>query len=195
MRSSEIKRTTAETDISLFLCLDGTGSSEINSGCGFLDHMLTLFAKHGGFDLKVSCKGDTHVDMHHTCEDIAICLGQAFFRALGDKRGIARYGVFILPMDEALILAAVDISGRGGYYEDMEIPAEKVGDFDTELACEFFTAFASNAAITLHLRKLAGKNSHHRIEGAFKATARALRNAVKIDEDFADQIPSTKGVL
>ena len=195
MRTSEVKRKTAETDIALTLNLDGSGASKIDSGCGFLDHMLTLFAKHGGFDLELTCKGDTYVDMHHTCEDIGISLGKAFYEALGDKRGITRYGDMILPMDEALILAAVDISGRGGYYADMEIPAEKVGDFDTELVLEYFTAFAQNAGITLHVRKLAGKNSHHIIEGAFKASARALRNAVKIDEDFADQIPSTKGVL
>ena len=195
MRSSEIKRTTAETDISLSLCLDGTGASEINSGCGFLDHMLTLFSKHGGFDLTLTCKGDTHVDMHHTCEDIGISLGMGFREALGDKRGITRYGDIILPMDEALILAAVDISGRGGYYADMDIPAEKVGDFDTELVLEYFTAFANNAGITLHVRKLAGKNSHHIIEGAFKAVARALRTAVSIDEKNEGSVPSTKGCL
>lgn len=195
MRTSEVKRKTAETDIALTLNLDGSGASKIDSGCGFLDHMLTLFAKHGGFDLDVTCKGDTHVDMHHTCEDIGISLGKAFCEALGDKRGITRYGDMILPMDEALILAAVDISGRGGYYADMEIPAEKVGDFDTELVLEYFTAFAQNAGITLHVRKLAGKNSHHIIEGAFKAVARALRTAVSIDAKNASSVPSTKGCL
>lgn len=195
MRTAEIKRKTAETDIALTLTLDGKGTSEIYSGCGFLDHMLTLFAKHGGFDLTLTCKGDTHVDMHHTCEDIGISLGKAFSEALGDKKGILRYGDIILPMDEALILAAVDISGRGGYYSDMDIPAEKVGDFDTELVLEYFTAFAQNAGITLHVRKLAGKNSHHIIEGAFKAVARALRTAVSIDEKNANSVPSTKGCL
>ena len=195
MRTSNIKRTTAETDIFLTLNLDGTGVSQIDTGCGFLDHMLTLFARHGRFDLIVTCKGDTHVDMHHTCEDIGISLGKAFYEALGDKRGITRYGDMILPMDEALILAAVDISGRGGYYADMEIPAEKVGDFDTELVLEYFTAFAQNAGITLHVRKLAGKNSHHIIEGAFKAVARALRTAVSIDAKNATSVPSTKGCL
>ena len=195
MRTSEVKRKTAETDIALTLNLDGSGASKIDSGCGFLDHMLTLFAKHGGFDLELTCKGDTYVDMHHTCEDIGISLGKAFYEALGDKRGITRYGDMILPMDEALILAAVDISGRGGYYADMEIPAEKVGDFDTELVLEYFTAFAQNAGITLHVRKLAGKNSHHIIEGAFKAVARALRTAVSIDAKNATSVPSTKGCL
>lgn len=195
MRTSEVKRKTAETDIALTLNLDGSGASKIDSGCGFLDHMLTLFAKHGGFDLELTCKGDTYVDMHHTCEDIGISLGKAFYEALGDKRGITRYGDMILPMDEALILAAIDISGRGGYYADMEIPAEKVGDFDTELVLEYFTAFAQNAGITLHVRKLAGKNSHHIIEGAFKAVARALRTAVSIDAKNASSVPSTKGCL
>ncbi|MBQ1212453.1 MAG: imidazoleglycerol-phosphate dehydratase HisB [Clostridia bacterium] len=195
MRTSEVKRKTAETDIELTLNLDGSGASKIDSGCGFLDHMLTLFAKHGGFDLELTCKGDTYVDMHHTCEDIGISLGKAFYEALGDKRGITRYGDMILPMDEALILAAIDISGRGGYYADMEIPAEKVGDFDTELVLEYFTAFAQNAGITLHVRKLAGKNSHHIIEGAFKAVARALRTAVSIDAKNASSVPSTKGCL
>ena len=195
MRISEIKRKTAETDIALTLKLDGNGTSRVDSGCGFLDHMLTLFAKHGSFELELTCKGDTYVDMHHTCEDIGISLGKAFCDALGDKKGISRYGDIILPMDEALILAAVDISGRGGYYSDMEIPAEKVGDFDTELVLEFFTAFAQNAGITLHIRKLAGKNSHHIIEGAFKAVARALRTAVSIDARNANAVPSTKGCL
>ena len=195
MRNVNLERNTNETKISLFLELDGKGTSKINTGCGFLDHMLTLFAKHGGFDLELTCKGDTHVDMHHTCEDIGISLGKAFYEALGDKRGITRYGDMILPMDEALILAAVDISGRGGYYADMEIPAEKVGDFDTELVLEYFTAFAQNAGITLHVRKLAGKNSHHIIEGAFKAVARALRTAVSIDAKNASSVPSTKGCL
>lgn len=195
MRTFELKRTTAETDISLALSLEGTGKSEIETGCGFLDHMLTLFAAHGRFDLAVKCKGDTQVDYHHTAEDIGICLGKAFAEALGDCRGIVRYGSMLLPMDEALILSAVDISGRDCLVYKLNIPTEKVGDFDTELVEEFFLAFVRNARIALHLRMLDGKNSHHIIEGAFKATARALRNAVAIDVTAADRIPSTKGVL
>ena len=195
MRYSEIIRKTAETDIKLTLLLDGTGRSEIDSGCGFLDHMLTLFAKHGGFELAVNCKGDTYVDMHHTCEDIGICLGKAFAEALGDKRGIKRYGDITLPMDEALILAAVDLSGRGAFYGALDIPTEKVGRFDTELCREFFIAFAREAEITLHLLQLEGDNSHHIIEGVFKATARALAKAVAIDPRRAEEIPSTKGTL
>lgn len=195
MRTSEIKRTTAETDISLTLNLDGTGKSEIATGCGFLDHMLTLFAKHGRFDLTVSCKGDTYVDDHHTVEDIGICLGKAFTDALGDKKGITRYGSTILPMDESLILSAVDLSGRGYLGYGLEIPTEKVGSFDTELVEEFWLAFIRNADCTLHIRQLAGTNSHHIIEGAFKSVARSLKTAVAIDAAFANEIPSTKGVL
>lgn len=193
MRTSNIERKTGETDISLALNLDGEGKSTIDSGCGFLDHMLTLFAAHGKFDLTLSCKGDTNVDDHHTVEDIGICLGKAFAEALGDKRGIARYGDITLPMDEALILAAVDLSGRDYLGYALEIPTEKVGSFDTELVEEFWLAFVRNAACNLHIRQLAGKNSHHIIEGAFKAVARALRAAVK--SDGTDAVPSTKGVL
>lgn len=195
MRKAEIKRKTAETDIKLSLCLDGRGNSSVSTGCGFLDHMLTLFARHGHFDLSVECKGDTYVDYHHTVEDIGICLGKAFSEALGDKRGIVRYGDIMLPMDEALILSAVDISGRGESYYALEIPTEKVGDFDSELCEEFFRAFARDAGVTLHIRQLAGKNSHHIIEGAFKALARSLGKAVAIDPAFANEIPSTKGSL
>ena len=195
MRTAEINRKTAETDISLFLNLDGVGKSEIDTGCGFLNHMLTLFAKHGRFDLSVKCVGDTDVDDHHTAEDIGICLGDAFARALGDMRGIVRYGNTVLPMDEALILSAVDISGRGKFVSDMKIPTEKVGTFDTELVFEFFEAFVRRANMTLHIRELAGENSHHIIEGAFKSVARSLRTAVKIDPETAGEIPSTKGVL
>ena len=195
MRIAEIKRTTAETDISLKLNLDGTGVSDCRTGCGFLDHMLTLFAKHGRFDLDVTCVGDTYVDYHHTAEDIGICLGKVFAEALGDKKGIIRYGDTTLAMDESLILTAVDISGRGGCYYALEIPTEKVGDFDTELVQEFFIAFANNAGLTLHLRQLTGSNSHHIIEGAFKSVARSLKKAVAIDQAFANEVPSTKGLL
>lgn len=195
MRTADLIRTTAETDINLSLCLDGTGSADIQSGVGFLDHMLTLFARHGGFDLKISCKGDTYVDDHHTVEDIGIALGQAMSKALGDKKGICRYGDIALPMDDALILSAVDISGRGYLGLDLSIPSQKVGTFDTELVEEFFLAFVRSADITLHIRQLAGKNSHHIIEGTFKAVGRALRQAVAMDARFADTIPSTKGVL
>ena len=195
LRTSEIIRKTAETDILLSLNLDGTGKTEINTGCGFLNHMLTLFAKHGRFDLSVKCIGDIDVDYHHTAEDIGICLGDAFSDALGEMRGITRYGNMILPMDEALILSAVDISGRGKFVPDLKIPTEKVGDFDTELVFEFFEAFTRRADITLHIRQLAGENSHHIIEGAFKSVARSLRTAVKIDPDMMGEIPSTKGIL
>ena len=195
MRTSEITRKTAETDITLALCLDGRGESEINTGCGFLDHMLTLFAKHGGFDLTVKCTGDTYVDDHHTVEDVGIVLGQALAEALGDKRGIGRYGSIILPMDEALVLCAVDLSGRAYLGYALEIPTFKVGTFDTELVEEFFLAFTRTAACNLHLRQLSGSNSHHIIEGAFKAVARALRQAVAVDAARADELPSTKGVL
>ena len=195
MRTAQIKRTTAETDISLSIHLDGTGASKIATGCGFLDHMLVLFAKHGRFDLDVTCVGDTYVDYHHTAEDIGICLGKVFAEALGDKKGIIRYGDTTLAMDESLILTAVDISGRGGCYYALEIPTEKVGDFDTELVQEFFIAFAHNAGLTLHLRQLAGSNSHHIIEGTFKSVARSLKKAVAIDKAFANEVPSTKGLL
>ena len=195
MRTSTINRKTAETDISLTLELDGSGISSIDSGCGFLDHMLTLFARHGGFDLTLTCKGDTYVDDHHTVEDIGICLGKALTEALGDKRGIKRYGDRILPMDETLILSAVDISGRGGCFMDMNIPTEKVGSFDTQLCEEFFIALCQNGGLNLHIRQLAGRNSHHIIEGAFKSVARSLREAVSIDERDPNAIPSTKGLL
>ena len=195
MRQAEIVRKTNETDISLKINLDGVGKSNINTGCGFLDHMLTLFASHGRFDLDVTCVGDTYVDYHHSAEDIAIALGQAFLKALGDKRGIYRYADAVIPMDEALIAAAVDVSGRSCLAFNIEIPAQKVGDFDTELVREFFESFVRNSAITLHIRSLDGSNSHHIIEGAFKCFARVLRAAVKIDTEFADSVPSTKGVL
>ncbi len=195
MRTSEVIRKTAETDIALKLNLDGTGKSEIATGCGFLDHMLTLFAAHGKFDLMVICKGDTHVDDHHTVEDVGIALGQAFFQALGEKRGITRYGNFILPMDEALILSAVDISGRSYLGYQLQIPAYKIGTFDAELIEEFFLGFVRNCPMSLHIRKLAGTNSHHIAEGAFKSVARSMKAAVAIDAAAADVIPSTKGVL
>ena len=195
MRISEIKRKTAETDIVLKLNIDGRGSAVIDSGCGFLDHMLTLFARHGRFDLEVTCKGDTQVDDHHTVEDIGICLGMAFKEALGDKKGICRYGWSAIPMDETFVLSAVDFSGRDllGYAES--IPAEKIGSFDTELAEEFWLSFVRNCGCTLHLKQLAGTNSHHIIEASFKAAARALSAAAKIETGFEDEIPSTKGVL
>ena len=195
MRTANIVRKTAETDISLTLCLDGKGESDIQTGCGFLDHMLTLFAKHGRFDLTVRCVGDTHVDYHHTVEDVGICLGKAFAQALGEKKGVIRYGSMILPMDESVILSAVDLSGRGGFYPILNIPAQKVGDFDTELCQEFWIAFARDASVTLHIQQLAGVNSHHIIEGAFKSVARSLKTAVAIDSAFADEVPSTKGIL
>lgn len=195
MRSATIVRKTAETDITLTLCLDGKGTGDIQTGCGFLDHMLVLFAKHGRFDLTVRCVGDTHVDYHHTVEDVGICLGKAFSQALGEKKGIIRYGNMILPMDESVMLSAVDISGRGGFYPILNIPTQKVGDFDTELCAEFWIAFAREAGLTLHLQQLAGSNSHHIIEGAFKSVARSMRTAVSIDAAFADDIMSTKGVL
>lgn len=195
MRKSEISRTTEETDVFVSLTPDGRGASDISTGCGFLDHMLTLFSKHGRFQLTVRCKGDTCVDYHHTTEDIGISLGAAFSEALGDKRGIQRYGSCILPMDEALILSAIDFSGRGFLAYDVQIPTEKVGDFDTELVEEFWRGFVRNANCTLHIKMLAGANSHHIIEGIFKSVARSLKEAVRIDADFADEIPSTKGVL
>ena len=195
MRKAEIKRRTRETDIELSLDLDGTGISRIFTGVGFLDHMLTLFAKHGSFDLDITCKGDTYVDGHHSVEDIGIVLGQAFNEALGDKAGIKRYGSIILPMDEALILSSVDISGRSYLGYGLDIPTYKVGNFDTELVKEFFIAFTRNAQVTLHIRQLAGENSHHIIEGAFKSVSRSLKEAASIDESACGQVPSTKGVL
>lgn len=195
MRACEIVRKTAETDIALTLNLDGLGKSNINSGCGFLDHMLTLFSRHAGYDLAVSCKGDTEVDYHHTVEDIAIALGQAFLKALGEKRGIKRYGNCTLPMDETLVMVAVDISGRAYASVGLDLPSPTVGDFDTELCEEFLLAFVREAKITLHVRQLAGKNAHHIIEGTFKALARALAEATAIDEKRANEVPSTKGVL
>ena len=195
MRTAQITRRTAETDIMLTLDLDGTGKSTVKTGVGFLDHMLTLFAAHGKFDLEVTCQGDTWVDDHHSAEDIGICLGQAFQTALGDKRGITRYGSYLLPMDEALIQTAVDISGRSYLGYGLEIPTERIGTFDTELVEEFLLGFVRNAAATVHVRQLAGTNSHHIIEGAFKSAGRSLKEAVAIDAAFADEIPSTKGVL
>ena len=195
MRTYDISRKTAETDICLSLNLDGTGKSSIDTGCGFLNHMLTLFAAHGKFDLNVKCVGDTDVDDHHSVEDIGICLGQAFQAALGDKRGITRYGSFLLPMDEAVIQTAVDISGRSCLCYGLEIPTQKIGSFDTELVEEFFLAFTRNCPMSLHIRKLAGTNSHHIAEGAFKSVARSLKAAVALDEKNPNAIPSTKGVL
>ena len=195
MRTATIKRDTKETQIRLELNLDGTGRADIATGCGFLDHMLELFARHGDFDLTVACHGDTQVDCHHSVEDIGICLGKAFTQALGDKRGITRYGSFLLPMDEALILSAVDISGRSCLSYGLDIPTEKIGTFDTELVEEFFLAFVRNAGVTLHLRQLDGTNSHHIIEAAFKGFGRALAQAVAPDPKSAGEVPSTKGVL
>ena len=195
MRQYEMTRKTAETDITLSLALDGASSAEIDTGCGFLDHMLTLFAKHGGFDLSLTCKGDTEVDYHHTVEDIGISLGKAFSEALGDKKGISRYGSMILPMDETLILSAIDYSGRSHLEYSVDIPSSKVGDFDTELCEEFWRAFVRKANLTLHIRQLAGTNSHHIIEGIFKSVARSLGEALSKDERYKDEIPSTKGVL
>lgn len=195
MRTSQISRRTAETDITLRIDLDGSGKSDIHSGVGFLDHMLTLFARHGRFDMNILCKGDTQVDDHHSVEDIGICMGQAFRMALGDKKGITRYGNMLLPMDEALVLTAADISGRSFLVWDVELPAQKVGTFDTELAEEFFIAFAANAGITLHIRMLSGKNTHHILEAVFKSAARSLCAAVRIDPDSDGEVPSTKGVL
>ena len=195
MRTATIERNTGETRIKLTLSLDGKGKYLVDTGCGFLNHMLELFARHGGFDLDVKCVGDTDVDFHHTTEDIGIVLGTAIKQALGDCKGITRYGSFLLPMDESLVLCAIDISGRSTLNYGLSIPAAKVGDFDTELTEEFFTALCRSAGITLHIKQLDGKNSHHIIEAAFKGFARALKIAVKIDTDNADTIPSTKGVL
>ena len=195
MRKAEITRNTKETQITLSLVLDGSGSYEISTGCGFLDHMLCLFAAHGSFDLYLSCKGDTQVDFHHTVEDVGIVLGKAFCEALGDKAGITRYGSMILPMDEALILAAVDLCGRATLGYALDIPSQKVGEFDTELVKEFMTAFARSLAASVHLKQFAGENSHHIIEGAFKALARALSAAVSVDKRLGGRIPSTKGSI
>ena len=195
MRTAQIERKTAETDISLRLNLDGCGECSVSSGVGFLDHMLTLFARHSGFDLTLSCVGDTEVDDHHSVEDIGICLGRALAEALEEKRGVARYGDITLPMDEALILAAVDLSGRGAFFSELSIPTQKVGSFDTELVEEFFIALCREAGITLHLRQLSGRNSHHIIEGCFKAFARALAKAAAIDGKNLGRVPSTKGML
>lgn len=194
-RMASLERNTAETKISLTLNLDGSGIYDIETGCGFLNHMLELMTRHGRFDLTLRCDGDTHVDYHHTTEDIGIALGQAFLEALGDKRGIRRYGSFLLPMDETLMLTALDISGRAYLVMDAPIPAQKVGDFDTELVKEFMTAFACNAKLTLHLKELHGENSHHIIEAMFKGLGRALCEAVSIEEKYKDEIPSTKGIL
>lgn len=195
MRNATIQRTTTETDISLSLELDGTGRYDIQTGCGFLDHMLQLFARHGRFDLTIRCKGDTWVDYHHTVEDVGICLGQAFRQALGEMRGIARYGNFLLPMDESLVLCAVDLSGRTALGWGMELPAAKVGDFDTELCKEFWLAFVRSCLCSLHAKQLAGENTHHLIEAAFKGLARALAQAVAIQPGQEEEIPSTKGLL
>ncbi len=195
MRTAEIARKTAETDIRLTLNLDGAGRYELDTGCGFLDHMLALFARHGRFDLTVACAGDTDVDDHHTVEDIGIALGEAFARALGDKRGVRRYGDIALPMDEALVLVAADLSGRGTLGYELPLPCQKVGTFDTELGKEFFLAFAREARLTLHIRELAGENTHHILEAAFKGFGRALREAVSFDPDCMGEIPSTKGTL
>lgn len=195
MRTAQISRTTKETDIQVNIDLDGTGQTDIQTGVAFFDHMLDAFGRHGLFDLTVRCKGDIEVDAHHTVEDCGIVLGQVIAQALGDKRGITRYASLALPMDEALVLAAVDVSGRGAAYVDLDIPAQKVGDFDTELGAEFFIALAANAGITLHVRQLAGGNSHHILEASFKAVTRALSAAVAIDARIADQLPSTKGAL
>ena len=195
MRQVSINRKTKETDISLTLNLDGKGEGKINTGCGFFDHMLNLFSRHARFDLSVTCVGDTNVDYHHTVEDIGIVLGQAVKKALGDMKGIVRYGSTILPMDESLIITAIDISGRSFLKFDLPVRASKIGDFPVELVEEFFLAFVRHAGLTLHVVKMAGTNAHHIVEGTFKSFARSLKTAVSIDKDFADQIPSTKGVL
>ena len=189
------ERYTAETQICLSLEIKGSGEAKVDSGCGFLNHMLTLFTRHGGFDLQLKASGDTDVDYHHTVEDVGICLGRELKRAMGEKRGIVRYGSILLPMDEALILCAVDVSGRGGFYGELAIPTEKDGDFDTQLCEEFFIAFARESGITIHLRQIAGCNSHHIIEACFKAAGRALKAALSLDAENPDAIPSTKGIL
>ena len=195
MRTASIKRDTKETQIELALDLDGTGTGSIATGCGFLDHMLTLFARHGDFDLSVTCQGDTQVDYHHTVEDIGICLGKAFTEALGDKRGITRYGQFLLPMDETLVLSAVDLSGRDYLSWAVDLPTAKVGDFDTELAKEFWLGFVRNCPASIHIRELAGENTHHILEAVFKGMGRTLKEAVALDQKHLDEIPSTKGTL
>ena len=195
MRTAAIERKTAETDIRLTLTLEGRGKSAVDTGCGFMDHMLTLFARHGRFDLDVKCAGDTNVDYHHTVEDLGIVLGAAFAQALGDKRGINRYGSCVLPMDEALILTAADLSGRACLVFDLPLASNRVGDFDTELVKEFFLGFVRSAACTLHIRELSGDNTHHVIEGTFKSFARTMRSAVAADPEAAGEIPSTKGLL
>ena len=195
MRKSEIIRNTAETEVNLVLNLDGTGKSSVKTGVGFLDHMLELFTRHGRFDLTVECKGDTHVDNHHSVEDIGICLGSAFGQAVGDARGICRYSDVTLPMDETLVLCAVDVSGRSHLSLDIALPEHCVGEFNTELFEEFMHAFVRNAGLTLHLKMLDGKNTHHILEACFKAMARALRAAVAIDSDYSNEIPSTKGII
>lgn len=195
MRKAEISRKTNETDIVMSLNIDGKGVSNVNTGCGFLDHMLTLFSRHARIDLDVTCNGDTYVDYHHTVEDVGIVLGDCLKEALGDMKGIARYGSFILPMDETLIMSAIDLSGRAYLNYGLRIGAQRVGDFDTELTKEFFLAFVRRANITLHLKQFAGTNAHHIIEGTFKSFARALKQAVQIDPEYKDEIPSTKGVL
>ena len=194
-RTARIARTTKETDIELSIDLDGTGATDIDTGIGFFDHMLTAFGRHGLFDLSVRAEGDLEVDGHHTVEDAGIVAGQAFTQALGDKRGIRRFGSIALPMDEALILAAVDISGRGQLFWEADVPAVMVGSFDATLAKEFFIAFAANAGVTLHIRELAGENTHHVIEGMFKAVARTMRQAVEPDPRMGDALPTTKGAL
>lgn len=195
MRIAEIIRKTAETNISLKLNIDGTGRSNIDTGIGFLDHMLVLFASHAKFDLEIRCDGDTHIDFHHSTEDIGICLGLAFQQLVEDKRGLYRYGSMILPMDEALIVSAVDISGRSTLVYEVAIPSTKVGEFDTELVKEFWLALVRNFPVSLHIRMLSGENSHHIIEGIFKSVARSLREALSLDKDYLDEIPSTKGIL
>ena len=195
MRSATIERKTRETEIYLKLIVDGSGECEVETGVGFLDHMLELFAKHGSFDLSIKCKGDLNVDMHHTVEDIGIVLGKAFAESIGNCAGIYRYGDIILPMDEALILSAVDCGGRSYLGYDINIPTEKVGEFDTELIKEFFVAFASNSKMNIHLKMLSGENSHHIIEGIFKSFSRALKKALKVDPDSSGAIPSTKGAI
>ncbi len=195
MREAEIIRKTNETDIKLYLKLDGEGKSDIDTGCGFLDHMLELFARHGRFDIALRCDGDVKVDFHHTTEDVGIVLGSAFRDALGERRGILRYGSATIPMDEALVLCATDVSGRSYSVFALEIPTQKVGDFDTELVQEFFAAFSRALGLTVHVRSLAGRNSHHIIEAAFKAFARSLAQSVSIDGKYSQEIPSTKGLL
>ena len=195
MRTAEIKRDTRETQITLSLDLDGRGRAEIHTGVGFLDHMLELFAHHGDFDLSVTCRGDTQVDGHHTVEDVGIVLGQAFTQALGDKRGIVRYGQFLLPMDETLVLCAADLSGRDWLGWAVELPSQKVGDFDTELAKEFWLGFVRACPGSIHIRQMAGENTHHILEAVFKGMGRTLKMAAAIDPRHADEIPSTKGLL